>query len=76
VLDNAAATTGWTAGGLHAPTDPVGDQPPACSILVKFTTDGWTYDEEATEPTEGIYNCSEDNVIELQNDYGVPRPSN
>ena len=76
VLEKARATTGWTAGGLHAPTNPTGEQPPACSIIVRFTSDGWVYDEEATDPDEGIFNCSEDNLLELQNDYGVPRPTN
>jgi ABC-type branched-subunit amino acid transport system substrate-binding protein len=74
VLDKATSTTDWTAGGLHAPTDPGGTEVPKCSILVKFTSDGWVYDEEATDPTDGIYNCSDDNVLELQNDYGVPKP--
>lgn len=75
VIDNAMNTTGWTAGGLHSPSDPKGTEVSTCGLLVKFTTDGWVYDEEATEPNEGIYNCSDDNVLELQNDYGVPRPT-
>jgi ABC-type branched-subunit amino acid transport system substrate-binding protein len=74
VLQNAMATTGWTAGGLHAPTDPGSDVVPNCGILIKFTSDGWQYDEEATQPTDGIFNCDPENTLELENDYGVPRP--
>lgn len=75
VLDNAMNATGWTAGGLHSPSDPQGTEVATCGIVVRFSSDGWVYDEEATEPTEGIYNCSEDNALELQGDYGVPRPT-
>jgi hypothetical protein len=74
VIEKAQATTGWTGGGLHAPTNPKGDEVPSCGILVQFTTDGFKYDEEATDPTDGIFNCDEANVLELQGDYGVPRP--
>ncbi|HEV7760246.1 MAG TPA: ABC transporter substrate-binding protein [Acidimicrobiales bacterium] len=74
VIDKAVATTGWTGGGLHAPTDPKGDTVATCGILVKFTTDGFEYDEEATDPTDGIFNCDDANSLELEGDYGVPRP--
>jgi ABC-type branched-subunit amino acid transport system substrate-binding protein len=74
VLENAEATTDWTAGGLHAPTSPGEDVVPNCGILIRFTSDGWVYDEEATQPTDGIFNCDPENTLELQDDYGVPRP--
>jgi ABC-type branched-subunit amino acid transport system substrate-binding protein len=74
LLDNAAAQDDWTAGGLHSPTDPGNSQAPECGIIVKFTPDGYVYDEEATDPNEGIFNCSPDNVVELTGDYGVERP--
>lgn len=75
VLDNATNTSDWTAGGLHAPTNPAGEEAPSCGVILRFTSEGWVYDEEATDPNEGIYNCSDDNILELQNDYGVPRPT-
>jgi ABC-type branched-subunit amino acid transport system substrate-binding protein len=76
VLQKAGSVTGWTAGGLHAPTDPGSTTAAPCGILIKFTNDGFKYDKEATDPTDGIFNCNPDNVIELHNDYGVPRPTN
>ncbi|HEY8545502.1 MAG TPA: ABC transporter substrate-binding protein, partial [Acidimicrobiales bacterium] len=75
LLENAAAQEDWTAGGIHAPTTPGNSLAPDCGLLVRLTADGFVYDEEATDPNEGVFNCSDDNVLELQDDYGVPRPS-
>ena len=35
VLDNLANTHEWTGGGLHSPSDPGGNHPPACSAIFK-----------------------------------------
>ena len=75
LLENAGSVEDWTAGGLHSPTTPGNTLAPECGIMVKFTTDGFAYDEEATDPNEGVFNCSADNVIELTDDYGVPKPT-
>ena len=75
LLENAGAQTDWTAGGIHSPTSPGNSQAPECGIIVQFTTDGFVYNEEATDPNDGVFNCSPDNVLELQGDYGVPRPT-
>ena len=76
MLENAGATEDWTAGGLHAPTMPGNSLVPECGLMVQLTTDGFVYDEEATDPNEGIFNCSPDNVVDLTDDYGVPKPTN
>ena len=34
VLTEAAAVDEWTGGGLHAPSDPGGDEPPSCGMLL------------------------------------------
>lgn len=34
VLTEAAAIDDWTGGGLHAPSDPGGDEPPSCGMLL------------------------------------------
>ena len=75
LLENAGAVEGWTAGGLHAPSTPGNSLANECGIIVKFTTDGFVYDEEATDPDDGIYNCDPENVVELTDDYGVPKPT-
>jgi hypothetical protein len=74
VMDAAAATEEWTAGGLHAPSTPGNADAIPCGILVRITPDGFVYDEEATEPDDGIWNCARDNVLELSGDYGVAPP--
>jgi hypothetical protein len=75
VLDTAFATTDWTAGGLHAPTTPGNLQTPVCAQLMTLTTEGFAYDEEATDPTDGIYNCDPENIGDLTGDYGVEPPA-
>jgi ABC-type branched-subunit amino acid transport system substrate-binding protein len=74
VLDAAFATQDWTAGGLHAPTTPGNLEAANCGMLIRLTTDGFVYDEEATDPDDGVFNCNPDNLLELQDDYGVERP--
>ena len=46
-----------------------------CSLMIHATSEGFEYDEELTEPNDGIYNCDEKNVVTLTNDYGVPKPA-
>jgi hypothetical protein len=74
VLDAAAATEGWTAGGLHSPMTPGNVEAPVCGLLMTFGNDGYAYDEEATAPTDGVFNCDEENQLQLTRDYGVEVP--
>ncbi len=54
VLENAANVHSWTAGGLHAETDPGGNHPPSCNTVLKL--EGNTYVRVApTEPAS--YEC-------------------
>jgi Periplasmic binding protein len=75
ILEQAEARDGWTAGGLHSPQTPGNAVATECSLAVHATANGFEYDEALTEPNEGIYNCDPGNVIELTDDYGVPRPA-
>jgi ABC-type branched-subunit amino acid transport system substrate-binding protein len=75
LLEAAADRTGWTGGGLHADQPPGNVTPGACFLFLEVEADGFVYSEELTDPDEGIFNCEGDNVIELENDYGVPRPT-
>jgi hypothetical protein len=55
----------WTAGGLHASTDPGNNKPPSCGIIIKLT--GTTFSREY--PTKaGSFDC--------QSDYIQPVPKN
>ncbi|MFS8584826.1 MAG: ABC transporter substrate-binding protein, partial [Acidimicrobiia bacterium] len=74
VIEQAAAQEGWTAGGLHSPQTPGNLEASPCRLAIRVTPDGFAYDEEMTDPNEGIYHCEPDDVLELTGDYGVPRP--
>jgi hypothetical protein len=69
ILDEGAAVGEWTGGGLHAPHEPGDPAVPECTLFVRPTPDGFEYDEEFTDPNEGIYNCGPDNVIQLGSDF-------
>jgi ABC-type branched-subunit amino acid transport system substrate-binding protein len=55
VLGQAASTTEWTAGGLHAPTDPSSNEPTACFVTMRV--DGGEF--VRAEPDEG-FDCGDD----------------
>ncbi len=74
VIEQAAAQEGWTAGGLHSPQTPGNVEASPCRLAIQVTPDGFVYDEEMTDPNEGVYHCDPDDVLELTRDYGVPRP--
>jgi hypothetical protein len=66
VLQKAQSNTDWTAGGLYPPQNltPGNQHASPCIALVKLTTNGFVYDEKATNPTKGMepFNCDPDNV--------------
>lgn len=41
ILERAAEQKDWTAGGTHVPTDPGGDEPPECGMLMVVKGDGF-----------------------------------
>lgn len=73
LLTEAEAQAGWTGGGLHARQTPGNTEPSPCFLLLGLDDTGFVYNEEATAPTEGLFNCDEENVFEMTGDYGVPR---
>jgi hypothetical protein len=74
LLTEAASQSDWTGGGLHSRQTPGNTEPSPCFLLLGLDDSGFVYNEEATAPTEGIYNCDEENVFEMTGDYGVPKP--
>lgn len=69
VFDAAKDITEWTGGGLHAQSDPGEDKTPRCAMVVEISPDGFSVPDDF-EATDGLFNCDEDNVIELNEDYG------
>jgi hypothetical protein len=70
VLNHAAATTNWDAGGIEAPIAKLtlsneNPQPTPCFALMQFKPKGILYDKKLTGPTQSIWNCNPKNVIQL-----------
>jgi Periplasmic binding protein len=69
VFEEAQSVQDWTAGGLHAPTNPGEGRPPECALITEATPEGFQVAEEF-EPSDGLYDCNPDNVFQLEGDYG------
>jgi ABC-type branched-subunit amino acid transport system substrate-binding protein len=70
VLEKAGTVTEWTAGGLHAPTNPASKDPrQVCFIVEQASSEGWKAIDSGAN--KGIYNCS-DAQLNLTGDYGKP----
>jgi hypothetical protein len=58
---------------MHGESNPGGNLPTPCFLVLKASASGFEYDEKATAPNDGLFNCDTKNLLTLQNDYGVPR---
>jgi hypothetical protein len=65
LLEKAEAVDGWTGGGLHAVQTPGNTTPTECGLLLGLDGDGFSYNADATEANDSIYNCTPDNVFQL-----------
>jgi len=70
VLNHAAATTNWDAGGIEAPIAKLtlsneNPQPTPCFAMMQFDPKGILYDKKLTAPTQSIWNCNPKNVVPL-----------
>ena len=70
VLNHAAATKNWDAGGIQAPIASLtlsneNPQPSPCFAMLKVEAKGIVYDKALTHPTQSIWNCNPKNVIQL-----------
>jgi hypothetical protein len=66
----AAQVDSWTGGGLHAESNPAEALPPECATITEATPDGFQVATDF-EPTEGLFECSPENVAETTGDYGT-----
>lgn len=74
VLEEAAAISDWTGGGMHVPTDPGGEDPPECSMLVVAKDGAFErlYPELGGEgDDQDGFNCPEDSIAEVTEDLGA-----
>ncbi len=70
VLNHAAATKNWDAGGIQAPIASLtlsnqNPQPSPCFTLMKAGPKGFITDPAITKPTQSIWNCNPKNVVHL-----------
>jgi hypothetical protein len=70
VLNKAAATKNWDAGGIQAPVASLtlsneNPQPSPCFALLQLSAKGIVYDKKLTDPTQSIWNCNPKNVVQL-----------
>ncbi len=67
VISKATKDTKYTAGGILAPVDlsnPTAATP--CVAVMSVDANGFAYEEDLTQPTDSIFNCDPDNVINLE----------
>jgi ABC-type branched-subunit amino acid transport system substrate-binding protein len=62
VLDELSGITTWDGGGMHAETNPGGNLPPECGMLLKLEGTEWV---QAFPEEEGEMACNPDGNIEL-----------
>ena len=70
VLSHAAATKNWDAGGIQAPIASLtlsneNPQPSPCFAMLRLEAKGIVYDKTITRPTQSIWNCNPENVVQL-----------
>jgi hypothetical protein len=70
VLNHAAATTNWDAGGIQAPIAKLtlsneNPQPSPCFAILRLEAKGIVYEKGITRPTKSIWNCNPKNVVQL-----------
>jgi Periplasmic binding protein len=70
VLNNAAATKNWSAGGIEAPVAQLtmsneNPHPSPCFALLQAKPSGFVYEKAITQPTQSIWNCNPKNVVNL-----------
>jgi hypothetical protein len=67
LIDHAAATKDWTAGGLHAADQPgnATQTGGTCFVLLKATPTGFVVDKTVTQPDNDIYNCDPADTFKL-----------
>jgi len=59
----------WTGGGLHAPTDPGGNKPSDCGLIMKLTGTTWS---QFYPTTRGQYDCNPEYLFAITSaDWGT-----
>ena len=71
ILTEAAAIEDWTAGGMHAPTNPGVEEPPECGMFVTVKDGEWTrlHPELGGENDDDDgFHCPPDSIVKVPDD--------
>jgi ABC-type branched-subunit amino acid transport system substrate-binding protein len=69
VFDAAGAVTDWTGGGLHSASQPGKNESPRCGMVIEATPKGFVVPDDF-KLTDGLFRCSDNSVVKLEDDYG------
>jgi len=70
VYDAAKGTTMWTAGGLHAESNPSSGHALECGLIIEATPKGFEIPADFPR-TDGLFGCRPGSVLQLKGDYGT-----
>lgn len=73
VLAEAMKTTSWTGGGLHAETNPAGNVPPPCTVIMGVQNGTWSRVFPMLDSADNNGNgwhCNPAGVVEIVGDFG------
>lgn len=68
MVNELSQVTSWTGGGLHAETNPGGNEPASCSMLMALR--GGTY-EQVAPATQGEFYCADSALETPESSWGV-----
>lgn len=66
VLEEAGNVEGFDGGGIQAPVDITDGFPVSapCTAVLLASPEGFVYEEDLTQPTDGVFNCDEANLVD------------
>lgn len=73
ILSAAKSTASWTAGGLHAATDPGENLPSRCTIIMGIDNGGWSRVFPLLGSSDDNANgwfCDDESIVPIEGDFG------
>jgi ABC-type branched-subunit amino acid transport system substrate-binding protein len=61
MIDGLSQVTEWDGGGLHGPSNPGGNEPTSCAVLLDLNSAEWT---QAVPEAAGEFECNDEWVLE------------
>ena len=72
ILERGSQVSDWNGGGLHAPADVGENAGPECFIMMQVQDGEFVrYEPAEVDGGDGGYNCSPDNVTDLDGDFST-----